>query len=238
MISTMSVGCDHIDTKLLKERTINLYNTPDVLTDTTADLAILLLLATMRRAIESVDLLRSGNVKEWSPTGMCGIGLQNKTIGIVGLGRIGMNIAERLIPFKIKNIIYHSRSAKQSSFEKVEFEKLLRISDLIIIACELNEETRNLFGFKEFSMMKNDVIFVNIARGAIVNQQDLCKCLDLGMFAGVGLDVTDPEPLDADHPLLTNYGGKVVVFPHIGSATFETREAMASMALNQILDNI
>jgi glyoxylate/hydroxypyruvate reductase len=234
-ISTMSVGMDHIDVSETKSRGIRLFNTPDVLTDATAELGVALLLTLIRRIPAAIEQVKRGGWKTWDPLWMCGQQLTGKTVGIVGMGRIGRGLADRLRPFQVK-IVYTSQTSKDCEFEYLPFDELIQKSDIVILSCALTESTRHLMNREIFQRMKRSSILINIARGGIVKQDDLVEAMEQNWIAGCGLDVTDPEPMDRFHPLVTQFGERVVVFPHIGSATLETREAMASLALDQLLE--
>ncbi|KAG8191750.1 hypothetical protein JTE90_008813 [Oedothorax gibbosus] len=237
-IGTFSVGYDHIDLDECKKRGIVVGNTPDVLTDTTAELTVALLLATSRRLIEANKEVTNGGWTGWGPLWMCGTSLAGSTVGIVGLGRIGFGVAERLKGFKVKNILYSGNRAKIEAMEKlnakfVPFDELLKHSDFVIVCCALTSNTTGLFNLEAFSKMKKNAIFINSSRGLIVNQEDLYTALTSGLIKAAGLDVMDPEPLPTGHKLtkLSN----CVLLPHIGSATVETRTTMAVLTAKNIL---
>lgn len=237
VISTLSVGYDHLAMDEVKKRGIRVGYTPDVLTDATAELTVALLLATARRLPEGIEEVKSGGWSSWKPLWLCGYGLSGSTVGIVGLGRIGMAIARRLMPFGVKRLLYSGRAAKAHASEvKGEFVPvgtLVSESDFVIMSCSLTPETQGLCDKAFFSKMKNTAVFVNTSRGAVVNQEDLYEALSSGQIAAAGLDVTTPEPLPADHPLLTLQN--CVVLPHIGSATYSTRGIMAALAARNLL---
>ncbi|KAG2236715.1 hypothetical protein INT48_000713 [Thamnidium elegans] len=238
VIATMSVGYDHIDVNAVKSRNIALGYTPDVLTDATADLTVLLALGASRRIKESIRAAENGQWGKWAPTWLCGSQFTNKTLGIVGLGRIGEAVGERLKAFNVGRIIYSGRTEKPSAQAKlnaefVSFGTLLQESDVIVVCCALTKDTENLFNYEAFSKMKKSVVFINSARGGIVHQDDLVRALDENLIGAVGLDVTTPEPLPPTHKLYTF--PNCVILPHVGSATYETRENMAGMTLQNIL---
>lgn len=237
VISTLSVGFDHLALDEIKKRGIRVGYTPDVLTDATAELTVALLLATARRLPEGVEEVKSGGWSTWKPLWLCGYGLSGSTVGIIGLGRIGMAIAQRLMPFGVKRLLYTGRSAKPDAVavngEYVPMDTLLSQSDFIVISCALTPETQGLCDKAFFSKMKNTAVLVNTSRGAVVNQEDLYEALKNGQIAAAGLDVTTPEPLPTDHPLLTLKN--CVVLPHIGSATYSTRGIMSSLAARNLL---
>ncbi|TNM98763.1 hypothetical protein fugu_013327 [Takifugu bimaculatus] len=184
VISTLSVGYDHLVMEEVKKRGIRVGYTPDVLTDATAELTVALLLATARRLPEGIEEVKNGGWSSWKPLWMCGYGLSGSTVGIVGLGRIGMAIARRLLPFGVQRLLYSGRTAKAEAAEvKGEFvplDTLLAESDFIVISCSLTPETQGMCNKEFFSKMKNTAVFVNSSRGAVVNQEDLYQALDHG----------------------------------------------------------
>lgn len=212
--------------------------TPDVLTDATAELTVALLLATSRRLIESNKEVANGGWKAWAPSWMCGQGLKNSTVGVVGFGRIGQEVARRIAPFKPTKILFSNRSeraaeAKEFGATRVPFDELIAKADFIIITCALTPETANLINSETLAKMKPNAILVNTARGGIVNQSDLYDALKNNCIRAAGLDVTTPEPLPLDSPLLTL--SNCVVLPHIGSADIETRTEMSRITAQNIL---
>lgn len=233
----MSVGYDHLDLNEIKKRQIRVGYTPDILTDATAELTVALLLATSRRLLEANSEARTGGWQAWAPFWMCGPGLGNSTVGIVGFGRIGQEVAKRLKPFNVKEIIYFNRSIRKEAEEigarKVDLDELLTSSDFVIACCALTPETKELFNDQAFKAMKKTAVFVNTSRGAVVDQDALVRALTNGEIWGAGLDVMTPEPLPLDHPLLKLKN--CVILPHIGSACIETRKLMAVLTANNIL---
>ncbi|KAH8550000.1 glyoxylate reductase [Umbelopsis sp. PMI_123] len=212
VVSTMSVGYDHVDVDAIKTRKVPLGYTPDVLTDATADLTALLTLAAARRIKESIDAVRNGEWREWRPNWLCGSQFTQKTLGVVGLGRIGEAVAHRLKAFGISKILYSGRSEKPEASKRLQaqfvpIDELLAQSDYV-------------------------VVFVNSARGGIVQQDDLVRALEEDLIAAAGLDVTTPEPLPLTSKLLQLQN--CVVVPHIGSATLETRDEMGLMAVRNL----
>ncbi|CAL1545206.1 unnamed protein product [Lymnaea stagnalis] len=237
VVSTMSVGYDHIDVMECNKRNILLGYTPGILTNATAELTMALLLATSRRLKEGIRAVQTGEWGTWKPMWLCGPGLDGATVGIVGLGRIGFAIAKCLKPFGVAKIVYSGRSekeeAKEINAEYKSFDELLKISDFVIACCALTSETKELFNRDAFKKMKPSAVFINSSRGGIVNQDDLYKALESGEIGAAGLDVTSPEPLPVDSPLLKL--DNCIVIPHIGSATHSTREAMAVLAARNLL---
>uniref|UniRef100_A0A3Q2HTW8 Glyoxylate reductase/hydroxypyruvate reductase n=1 Tax=Equus caballus TaxID=9796 RepID=A0A3Q2HTW8_HORSE len=208
VISTLSVGVDHLALDEIKKRGIRVGYTPDVLTDATAELAVSLLLTTCRRLPEAIEEVKNGGWTSWKPMWMCGYGLSQSTVGIVGLGRIGQAVAQRLKPFGVQRFLYAGRqprpqeaAALQAEF--VSIPQLAAESDFVIVACSLTPATKGLCNKEFFQQMKTTAVFVNISRGDVVNQDDLYQALASGQIAAAGLDVTTPEPLPTDHPLLT-----------------------------------
>ncbi|XP_078731644.1 glyoxylate reductase/hydroxypyruvate reductase isoform X1 [Lampetra fluviatilis] len=208
VISTMSVGFDHLSLDECKKRGIRVGYTPDVLTDATAELTVGLLLATSRRLVEAAAEVKSGGWGTWKPMWMCGQGLSGSTVGVVGLGRIGVAVCERLKPFGVRRVLYTGRNPKPDVEQRLgaqflPLQELLREADFVVVSCALTDATRGLFGREAFARMKRSAVFINISRGLIVNQDDLYDALRSGEIAAAGLDVTTPEPLPTDHPLLS-----------------------------------
>ncbi|KAI8100164.1 D-isomer specific 2-hydroxyacid dehydrogenase [Halteromyces radiatus] len=238
VVATVSIGYDHCDITELRARNIQIGYTPDCLTDATADLTLLLVLAASRCFKEGIRAAENGEWREWRPNWLLGSQFSGKTLGVIGLGRIGQAVAKRLKAFGITRILYHGRSQKPQAESELgaefsSFDNLLKESDYITVCCALTPETQNLFDYVAFSKMKSTAVFVNTARGGIVKQDDLVRALDEKLIAAVGLDVTTPEPLPTDHKLYQF--NNCIILPHVASATEETREKMASMALDNVL---
>jgi len=225
-IANLAVGTDNIDLDAAKERGIPVGNTPDVLTDATADIAFALLLAVARRIPEGERQVRAGEWPAWYPGHMLGGDLADTTLGIIGWGRIGQAMARRGEGFGM-HVIHSSRSSG------VSLDELLEQSDYVSLHTPLTPETRHLMGAEQFKRMKKTAYLINTARGGVVDQVALREALEAGEIAGAGLDVTEPEPLPADDPLLT--APNLLVVPHVGSATFRTRSRMADMAVDNLL---
>jgi glyoxylate reductase len=225
-IANYAVGTDNIDLDAATARGIPVGNTPDVLTDTTADLAFALMLAAARRIVEADAYVRAGEWGEWAPDVLLGHDLHGATLGIVGFGRIGRAVARRAEGFSME-VVHTSRSGG------MPLDELLERSDFVSLHAPLTPETKGLIGERELALMKPTAVLVNTARGGLVQTDALERALRDGDIAAAGLDVTDPEPLPADHPLLS--APNLVVAPHIGSATHRTREAMAGMAVDNLL---
>ncbi|KAM4595080.1 glyoxylate reductase/hydroxypyruvate reductase [Fundulus diaphanus] len=238
VLSTMSVGYDHLSLEELKKRGIRVGYTPEVLTDAVAELTVALLLATSRRLIEATHEAKTGGWGTWRTLWLCGYELANSTVGILGLGRIGVAIAERLAPFKVKKFIYtdvapRPELAKAINAEYVSLDELAKQSDFLSVCCALTPETKEVCNKDLFKKMKNTSIFINTSRGGVVNQEDLYEALSTGQIAGAGLDVTVPEPLPTNHPLFTLKN--CVILPHVASASYSTRNAMSALAANNLL---
>ncbi|KGX86705.1 2-hydroxyacid dehydrogenase [Pontibacillus litoralis] len=236
VIANLAVGFDNIDVKAAQKKGIIVTNTPDVLTETTADLTFGLLMATARRFIEASDHIRNGNWENWAPLLLAGLDIHHKTIGIVGMGRIGRAVAHRAQGFHM-NVLYHNRSRDTEAESAlgatyVSFEELLQQSDFVVCLAPFTEETAGMFNAKAFQTMKSSAMFINASRGANVVEEDLYEALVAGDIAGAGLDVFTKEPIANDHPLLTLK--QVVALPHIGSASVETRQAMMHLCLENI----
>lgn len=236
LVANMAVGYDNIDVHYARKRNIIVTNTPDVLTDTTADLTFALLMATARRLIEASDYIKRDEWTTWSPFQLAGSDIHHKTLGIVGMGRIGETVAKRATGFDMK-ILYHNRSRKLSAEEKYaatycSFNELLAKSDFIVCLAPLTEETKHLFNEAAFKQMKKSAVFINASRGPLVDEEALYRALTTDEIAAAGLDVFEREPIRSDHPLVSLQN--VVALPHIGSASYETRMNMATLAANNI----
>jgi len=225
-VANLAVGTDNIDLDEAARRGIAIGNTPGVLTDATADIAFALLLGIARRINEGERQVRNGEWVPWYPTHMVGGDTADTTLGIVGWGRIGQAMARRGEGFGM-HVIHSSRSSG------VSLDELLEQSDYVSLHTPLTPETRHLIGAGQFKRMKKTAYLINTARGGVVDQVALREALEAGEIAGAGLDVTEPEPLPADDPLLT--APNLLVVPHVGSATFRTRSRMADMAVDNLL---
>jgi glyoxylate reductase len=225
-ISNLAVGTDNIDLAAATACGIPVGNTPDVLTESTADLAVALMLAISRRLSEGEALVRSGGWRTWEPGLLLGRDLNGATVVIVGGGRIGRALERRLGGFDARVVVVRRNQG-------FALDELLARADFVSLHVPLTEETRGFIGEGELRAMKETAYLVNTSRGPIVDQDALARALREGWIAGAALDVTDPEPLPADHPLLE--APNLLVVPHIGSATHRTREAMADMAVTNLL---
>lgn len=231
-VANVAVGFDNVDLEAARERDVVVTNTPGVLDDATADLTLALLLAATRRLAEGERLVRSGRPWSWGMSFMLGSSLRGKLLGIVGLGGIGRRVAERARAFGLE-IAYHSRHPAPTEVEaalgarRMPLEQLLREADVVSLHCPLTPETRHLIGARELEAMKESAVLVNAARGPIVDERALAEALGAGRIAAAGLDVYEHEPQVEQRLLgLDN----VVLAPHLGSATVETRAAMAELA--------
>ncbi|KAK7093334.1 glyoxylate reductase/hydroxypyruvate reductase-like [Littorina saxatilis] len=238
VIASMSVGYEHIDLDACKERNIKVTNTPNVSTDSVAECTVSLLLFVTRRLKEGIQSVREGRQPEWRPTWLCGYEVTNSVIGIFGLGRIGYGVGKRLLPFGPKKMLYHD--VVQVSFAKdIEAEycetldEMLGQVDFLCICCNLTPQTRHKINSKTLARMKNTAVIVNTGRGGVINHDDLCVALKNNTIGGAGLDVTEPEPLSKDHPLvgLPN----CVITPHMGSNTWDSRDSMSLTAAQCIV---
>lgn len=236
IISNYAVGFNNIDVEHATQKKIWVTNTPDVLTDATADLAFALLLACARRIVEADQFTRKGKFKIWQSDLMLGKDLKNKTIGIIGAGRIGQAFGKRTTGFGMKILYYDKKRIPE--FEKItgakftSLKQLLKKSDFISIHTPLNKETYHLIDKEEFDTMKDGAILINTARGEVVNEKELVNALKSGKLFAAGLDVYEFEPkITKDLLKMKN----VVLLPHIGSATVETRNKMAELAASNIV---
>ncbi|OCA87604.1 D-glycerate dehydrogenase [Bacillus sp. FJAT-27225] len=236
IVANLAVGYDNIDLAAASKNGIAVTNTRDVLTDTTADLSFALLMATARRIVEASNFIKEDKWISWNPFLMAGHDIHHKTIGIVGMGKIGAAVAKRAVGFDM-NILYHNRSRNMPVEEAigaqyVSFGELVAESDFIVCLTPLTEQTRNMFTRDVFRKMKKSAIFINVSRGPVVDEQALYDALVEGDIAAAGLDVFGKEPIRASHPLLNLKN--VTAIPHIGSATVETRSNMIKICAENI----
>lgn len=238
IIASVSAGYDNYDLDYLRERGIRLTNTPDAVTETTADTAFLLLMMAARRALEMADLVRQGQWREKNiPESMFGTDVHGKRLGIIGLGRIGAAIARRGHFGFGMSIAYSGQSNKPAleqelGAQRLEMAQLLAESDFICVCVPLSDKTRQLIGAREFGLMRPQSIFLNVSRGSVVDEGALLEVLQRGGIRAAGLDVFTQEPLSADSPLLGF--NQLLALPHIGSATVEARALMARTAANNL----
>lgn len=254
VISTMSVGYDHIDIPACTSRNIPVGHTPGILTETTADLAFALLMASARRIVEGAQYVQQGQWTEWKPNLLLGQDISGATLGIVGFGRIGQAMARRAQGFRMKVLAVRSPRQKHEVAESsgtvasseelleippvtiVDLPTALRQSDFVSLHVPLTADTHQLIGRSEFQLMKRSSILINTSRGAVVDHDALYEALQQETIGGAALDVTEPEPLPASHRLLTL--PNCLVIPHLGSASTATRSLMADMAVENVLAGI
>ncbi len=239
IISQFGVGYDNINIPEATKLGIPVGNTPGVLTDATADIAFGLMIAASRKMFFMHKKIEKGEWKHFTPTSHLGMELKNKTLGIFGLGRIGIEMAKRCKGAYNMNVIYHNRkqnieAAKLLDAKYVSFDELLAQSDVLSVHSVLSEETKGIFNKIAFEKMKPTSIFINTSRGGVHNEEDLLRALNEGKIWGAGLDVTNPEPMHKDNPLLNMEN--VAVLPHIGSATIEARNGMSRLAAENIIE--
>ncbi|MBU0490591.1 MAG: D-glycerate dehydrogenase [Chloroflexi bacterium] len=237
VISQYAVGVDNIDLAAATRRGIVVGNTPDVLTDATADMAFALLMAAARRLVEGVKYARAGRWRTWGPLTLLGQDIHGATLGIVGLGRIGQAVARRARGFDMR-VLYHDcqRSAaaeREFGPSCTDLDTLLAESDFVTLHVPLTPQTHHLIGAAQFRQMKPTAVLINTSRGPVVDQEALVAALRAGTIGGAALDVTDPEPLPADHPLLAL--PNAIVTPHIASASVSARNQMAVRAADNLL---
>lgn len=237
-IALFSVGFDHVDIQEADVRKIPVGNTPDVLSKATSDVAFLLMQSVARRASYNFEKVKSGNWGDFDPLHALGQELYGKTLGIFGLGRIGYEMAEKSRAAFGMQIIYHNRhhneeAEKNLGAKYVSFDELIEQSDVLSIHANFKPEQKELFNASVFDRMKKNAIFINTARGGFHHQKDLYAALSEHKIWGAGLDVTNPEPIFKDDPILEL--SNVCVLPHIGSATEEARNGMAKVAAENII---
>jgi len=233
VISSMSVGVDHIDVVSATARGIPVGNTPGVLTDATADMAFALLFASARRVVDGEKYVRSGNWKTWNPKLLLGADFVGATLGIVGFGRIGQAVAKRAQGFDMRVIYYDPTSQPAYGAQPVDLDTLLRESDFVSVHVPLTEKTRHMVNADFLAKMKPNSILVNTSRGGVVDQVALYDVLKAKKIFAAALDVTDPEPLPTDNPLLELENCLIV--PHLGSASQHTRDMMSLLAAENLI---
>jgi glyoxylate reductase len=238
IISQYGVGYDNINVPAVTKYGIPIGYTPGVTSEATADVAFGLMIATSRKMFYLHKTIQKGEWKYFIPKANLGIGLTKKTLGIYGLGRIGYEMAKRCRGAYEMEIIYHNRkhnpiAEEQLGAKRVSFKELLQQSDVISVHCALTDETKGIFNKKVFSQMKNTAIFINTSRGSVHNEADLIEALNSGTIWGAGLDVTNPEPMKPDNPLLSM--ANVSVLPHIGSGVVDVRNEMSRLAAENII---
>jgi|APSaa5957512622_1039677.scaffolds.fasta_scaffold51976_1 glyoxylate reductase len=237
VISNFGVGCDHIDQSGARALAIPVANTPGVLDAATADLTWALLLAAGRNIVSGDHFARGPDFRQYDPAALLGQQVTGATLGIIGLGRIGYQVARRAVGFDME-ILYHNRTHNEQAEADLGvrycgLDELLQQSDFVTLNCPLTPETTGLIGARELAMMKPTAVITNAARGPIWDQEALLACLRGGHLHAAATDVTYPEPLSRDHPLLAEE--RLVLLPHLGSATRQTREAMSHMSVTNLL---
>jgi lactate dehydrogenase-like 2-hydroxyacid dehydrogenase len=236
VVSNMAVGYDNVDVDACTARGIPVGNTPGVLTDTTADLAFALLMAAARRIVEGADYVRAGKWKTWGPMLLMGQDVYGATLGVVGMGRIGRAVARRALGFDMR-ILYYDPYTPETALDldatRLDMDTLLSESDFITLHVPLTEATHHLIGREQLQKMKPRARLINASRGGVVDHDALHAALQEGQIAYAALDVTEPEPIPADHPLLDL--PNCIVVPHIGSASVATRTKMATMAAKNLV---
>ncbi|WP_088103906.1 2-hydroxyacid dehydrogenase [Halalkalibacter urbisdiaboli] len=237
VISTMAVGFDNIDVEEATKRGIAIGHTPGVLTEATADLTFSLLLASARRLVEGVELIREDKWASWSPFLLTGQQVYGATIGIIGMGRIGLSVARRAKGFSM-NVLYHNRSRHSEAEREVSatycsLDELLERSDFIVLLAPSTPDTYRMIGKEQFAKMKKTAVFINTSRGTNVDEAELYEALVNQEIYAAGLDVFENEPITSKHPLLKLKN--VTAVPHIGSASIQTRMEMAKLAVENVL---
>lgn len=232
VVSNLAVGFDNIDVPACTARGVAACTTPNVLTQTTAEFALALMFAVARQIVPGALAARDGDWKTWYPFRFLGRDLAGATLGVVGMGRIGQRLAEMASAIGM-DVIFVDDYATANRFHRVTLDELYRRADVISLHVPLSPETRGMIGKQAIEAMKPDAILINTARGPVIDTDALVEALDSGLLGGVGLDVTDPEPLPNDHPL---YGyERVTIVPHIASATTATRHQMSSLAAQNVV---
>lgn len=237
-VANFAVGYNNIDVQAAKVRGVQVGNTPGVLTNATADIAVGLILAAGRCFGPAIHNVQRMQWRNWEPMMFLGQEFEGKTLGIIGMGRIGYAVAKRMHGGWGMRILYSARNPKNDAQEnfnaqRVELDELLQQSDVVSIHCPVTVETRNLIGQRELALMKPNAILVNTARGEVIDQHALSQALEEGKLFAAGLDVTTPEPIDEKDPLRLR--DNCLILPHIGSATDQARNQMASMAAENLL---
>lgn len=241
VVSNFAVGFNNVDVPAATARGVAVGNTPGVLTDATADMAFCLLITAARRVVEGHQYTLAGKWKTWEPLGHLGQDLAGRTVGIVGMGRIGYAMAKRCHGGWDMKVLYYDvyrneKAEKDLGARQVDFDTLLRESDFISVHTDLNEKTHGMFSTEQFKKMKRSAVLINSARGPLVDPKALHDALRSGTIFAAGLDVTDPEPPLATDPLLKL--PNVVIAPHIASATVGTRNAMAEICANNLIAGV
>ncbi len=238
VVSNFAVGYDNVDVEAATARNVAVCNTPGVLTQATAEFAFTLLVSAARRVVEADRYVQEGRWHTWGPRLLLGQDIAGATLGIVGFGRIGKELARMAAGFNMRilaNDAYEDpNAAEEFGITYVPLDQLLREADFVSLHVALTPETQQLIGARELGLMKTTAVLINAARGPVVDTDALVSALQSGEIFAAGLDVTDPEPLPADHPLVSL--PNCIVVPHIASATVTTRDAMARLAANNLID--
>ncbi len=237
VISNYGVGVDHIDLQAAQERGIPVGNTPKILDGATADITFALLLAAARNLIQGDHFARGSDFVAYDPSFMLGQEVHHQVIGIIGLGSIGYQVARRALAFDM-TVLYHNRNPNPKAeadlgARYVELDELLQQADFVTLNMPLTDQTRGMIGRRELGLMKKSAVLVNAARGGVVDHDALLETLQNGGIYAAALDVTEPEPLPRDHPLLAL--DNLVIIPHLGSATHQTRQVMAERSVDNLL---
>ncbi len=237
VISNFGVGCDHIDLAAAEERGIPVGNTPHVLDGATADITFALLLAGARNIVTGDHFARGPDFLEYDPSFMLGQEVHHQTLGIIGLGNIGYQVARRAQGFDM-TVLYHNRNRNRKAetdlgVRYATLDELLAQSDFVALNMPLTDQTRGMIGARELGLMKESAVLVNAARGAVIDHDALLDAMRAGKLHCAAVDVTEPEPLPRDHPLLEL--DNVIVIPHLGSATEQTRQAMSDLSVRNLL---
>ena len=238
VISEFGVGYDNIDVNAANERGIAVCNTPGILSESTADEAFALLASMARRTYDLPAMVKRGEWGDFDPLGLLASDIHHKTLGIVGMGNIGSEMAKRAAGFNM-NVLYYNRNRRDEEFGATyvdSLEEILERSDFVSLHNPLTPETTNMMSIDQFKLMKKSAILINTTRGSVVDQDALYEALVAGEIAGAALDVTVPEPIPADHPLLTL--DNCLIMPHVASATYDTRMKMAMMCVENVLAGI
>tara|TARA_A100001037_G_scaffold109629_1_gene99873 strand:+ start:1462 stop:2451 length:990 start_codon:yes stop_codon:yes gene_type:complete len=238
VISEFGVGYDNIDVNAANERGIAVCNTPGILSESTADEAFALLASMARRTYDLPAMVKRGEWGDFDPLGLLASDIHHKTLGIVGMGNIGSEMAKRAAGFNM-NVLYYNRNRRDEEFGATyvdSLEEILERSDFVSLHNPLTPETTNMMSIDQFKLMKKSAILINTTRGPVVDQDALYEALVAGEIAGAALDVTVPEPIPADHPLLTL--DNCLIMPHVASATYDTRMKMAMMCVENVLAGI
>lgn len=236
-VVNLAVGFDNIDLELAHKKNVIVTNTPEVLTETTAELGFSLMLTAARRIVEAVEYVQDGEWKSWGPYLLAGQDVHGSTVGIYGMGAIGEAFARRLLGFNCK-VLYHNRSRKEEAEQRLNveyrsFEQLLEESDFVVCTAPLTPETKGIFNKEAFEKMKNSAILINIGRGPHIVESDLVDAINNNEILGAALDVVEKEPIANDHPFLKM--DQVIVVPHIGSSSLKTRNKMVQLCVDNTI---